>query len=108
WEEERVSDAPGAHLSHRLLTAYLGAPYAFHFRRNSAGLIHRVTDAVHSVFRGVLGSLLNTASEALVVAGIVVVLAIASPGVTAIAVVVVGGMLLLPLTLSRKATTRWG
>src|SRR5438046_2232975 len=43
-----------------------------------------------------------------VVAGIVVVLAIASPGVTAIAVVVVGGLLLLPLTLSRKATTRWG
>ena len=108
WVQEKALDAAVSQLSHRLLTAYLGAPYAFHFRRNSAGLIHRVTDAVHSVFRGVLGSLLNTASEALVVAGIVVVLAIASPGVTAIAVVVVGGMLLLPLTLSRKATTRWG
>ena len=108
WVQEKALDAAVSHLSHRLLTAYLGAPYAFHFRRNSAGLIHRVTDAVHSVFRGVLGSLLNTASEALVVAGIVVVLAIASPGVTAIAVVVVGGLLLLPLTLSRKATTRWG
>jgi ABC-type multidrug transport system fused ATPase/permease subunit len=108
WVQEKALDAAVRQLSHRLLTAYLGAPYAFHFRRNSAGLIHRVTDAVHSVFRGVLGSLLNTASEALVVAGIVVVLAIASPGVTAIAVVVVGGMLLLPLTLSRKATTRWG
>jgi len=108
WVQEKALDAAVSQLSHRLLTAYLGAPYAFHFRRNSAGLIHRVTDAVHSVFRGVLGSLLNTASEALVVAGIVVVLAIASPGVTAIAVVVVGGLLLLPLTLSRKATTRWG
>jgi ATP-binding cassette subfamily C protein len=108
WVQEQALDAAVRQLSTRLLAAYLGAPYAFHFRRNSAGLIHRVTDAVHSVFRGVLGSLVNTASEALVVAGIVVVLAIASPMVTGIAVVVVGGLLLLPLTLSRRATTRWG
>jgi ATP-binding cassette, subfamily B, bacterial PglK len=108
WVQEKALDAAVGRLSHRLLAAYLGAPYAFHFRRNSAALIHRVTDAVHSVFRGVLGSLLNTASEVLVVAGIVVVLAVASPTVTAIAVVVVGGLLLLPLMLSRQATTRWG
>ena len=108
WVQEKALDAAVRRLSQRLLAAYLGAPYAFHFRRNSAALIRRVTDAVHNVFRGVLGSLLNTASEVLVVAGIVVVLAVASPTVTAIAVVVVGGLLLLPLTLSRKATTRWG
>ena len=108
WVQERALDSAVRELSHRLLAAYLGAPYAFHFGRNSAGLINRVTDAVHNVFRGVLGSLLSTASEALVVSGIVVVLALASPGVTAIAVVVVGGLLVLPLTLSRKATARWG
>jgi len=108
WVQEHALDAAVRQLSNRLLAAYLGAPYAFHFRRNSAGLIRRVTDAVHSVFRGVLGSLVNTASEALVVAGIVMVLAIASPVVTGIAVVVVGGLLLLPLTLSRQATARWG
>jgi ATP-binding cassette subfamily C protein len=67
-----------------------------------------VTGAVHSVFRGVLGSLVNVAGEALVVAGIVVILALTAPGVTLVAVVVVGGLLLLPLTLSRHATARWG
>jgi ATP-binding cassette, subfamily B, bacterial PglK len=108
WVQEQALNSSVGQLSHRLLAAYLGAPYAFHFRRNSAALIHRVTDAVHSVFRGVLGSLVNTASEALVVAGIIVILALTAPGVTAIAVVVVGGLLLLPLTLSRHATTRWG
>jgi len=108
WVQEQALDASVRQLSHRMLAAYLGAPYAFHFRRNSAGLIHRVTDAVHSVFRGVLGSLVNTASEALVVAGIIVVLAWSSPRVTAIAVIVVGGLLLLPLMLSRRATARWG
>jgi ATP-binding cassette subfamily C protein len=108
WVQEQALNASVRQLSHRLLAAYLGAPYAFHFRRNSAALIHGVTDAVHTVFRGVLGSLVSTASEALVVAGIVVILALTAPGVTAIAVVVVGGLLLLPLTLSRHATARWG
>ena len=108
WTQEQALNVSVRQLSHRLLAAYLGAPYAFHFRRNSAGLIHRVTDAVHTVFRGVLGSLVSTASETLVVAGIVVILALTAPGITAIAVVVVGGLLLLPLTLSRHATARWG
>ena len=108
WVQEQALNASVRELSSRLLAAYLGAPYAFHFRRNSAGLIHRVTDAVHTVFRGVLGSLVKTASEALVVGGIVVILALTAPVVTGIAVVVVGGLLLLPLTLSRKATARWG
>jgi ATP-binding cassette subfamily C protein len=108
WVQERALNASVRHLSHRLLAAYLAAPYAFHFRRNSAALIHRVTDAVNSVFRGVLGSLVNTACESLVVAGLVAILALTAPGVTLVAVVVVGLLLLLPLTLSRHATTRWG
>ena len=108
WVQEEALSLSVRQLSHRLLAAYLAAPYAFHFRHNSARLIHRVTDAVHSVFRGVLGSLVNVACEALVVAGIVVILALASPGVTLMAVVVVGGMLLVPLLVSRHATARWG
>jgi ATP-binding cassette subfamily C protein len=108
WAQEQALNVSVRQLSHRLLAAYLAAPYAFHFQRNSAGLIHRVTDAVHSVFRGVLGSLVNLACEVLVVAGIVVILALTAPGVTLVAVVVVGGLLLLPLTLSRHATARWG
>ncbi len=108
WVQEQALSLSVRQLSHRLLAAYLAAPYAFHFRHNSAGLIHRVTDAVHSVFRGVLGSLVNVACEALVVAGIVVVLALTAPGVTLVAIVVVGGLLTLPLLLSRHATARWG
>jgi ATP-binding cassette subfamily C protein len=63
---------------------------------------------VHSVFRGVLGSLVTIATEALVVAGLVVVLGVTAPGVTLVAVVVVGGLLSVPLLLSRRAAARWG
>jgi ATP-binding cassette subfamily C protein len=108
WVQEQALNTSVRQVSTRLLAAYLGAPYAFHFRRNSAALVHRLTDAVHGVLRGVLGSLVSVTSEALVVAGIVVVLALTAPAVTAIAIVVVGAMLLVPLTLSRRATARWG
>ena len=108
WVQEQALSISVQQLSHRLLAVYLAAPYAFHFRHNSAGLIHRVTGAVHSVFRGLLGSLVSVTCEALVVAGIVVILALTAPGVTLVAVIVVGGLLLLPLTLSRRATARWG
>jgi ATP-binding cassette subfamily C protein len=108
WVQEQALNVAVRDLSHRLLAAYLAAPYAFHFQRNSAALIHRVTDAVHGVFRGVLGALVNMACEVLVVLGIVVILALTAPGVTLAAIVVVGGLLLLPLTLSRRATARWG
>jgi len=108
WAQERALNASVAELSHRLFAAYLAAPYDFHFRRNSAALIRRVTDGVHSVFRGVLGSLVTIATEALVVAGLVVVLGVTAPGVTLVAVVVVGGLLSVPLMLSRRAAARWG
>ena len=67
-----------------------------------------MTDGVHSVFRGVLGSLVTIATEVLVVAGLVVVLGVTAPGVTLVAVVVVGGLLSLPLMLSQRAAARWG
>jgi ATP-binding cassette subfamily C protein len=108
WAQERALNASVGELSHRLFAAYLAAPYDFHFRRNSAALIRRMTDGVHSVFRGVLGSLVAITTEALVVLGLVVVLGVTAPGVTLVAVVVVGGLLSVPLMLSRRAATRWG
>jgi ATP-binding cassette, subfamily B, bacterial PglK len=108
WAQERALNASVAELSHRLFAAYLAAPYDFHFRRNSAALIRRMTDGVHSVFRGVLGSLVAITTEALVVLGLVVVLGVTAPGVTLVAVVVVGGLLSVPLMLSRRAAARWG
>jgi ATP-binding cassette, subfamily B, bacterial PglK len=108
WAQERALNASVAELSHRLFAAYLAAPYDFHFRRNSAVLIRRVTHGVHNVFRGVLGSLVAIATETLVVAGLVLVLGVTAPGVTLVAVVVVGGLLSLPLLASRRATVRWG
>src|SRR4029453_19619151 len=97
-----------AELSHRLFAAYLAAPYDFHFRRNSAALIRRMPDGVPSVFRGVLGSLVAITTEALVVLGLVLVLGVTAPGVTLVAVVVVGGLLSVPLMLSRRGAPAGG
>src|SRR5262245_53301805 len=108
WALERALNASYSELSNRLFAAYLAAPWDFHFRRNSAALIRRVTHGVPSIFRSVLGSLVAIVTETLVVAGLVVVLGVTAPGVTLVAVIVVGGLLSIPLMLSRRATARWG
>jgi ATP-binding cassette, subfamily B, bacterial PglK len=108
WAQEQVLNISVQQLSHRLLAAYLAAPYAFHFRRNSATLIAHVSQGVQTAFRGVLGSLVNVACESAVVGALVMILGVTAPGVTLVSVLVVGALLLVPLHLSRRATARWG
>ena len=108
WVQERAMDVTVTALSRRMLAGYLAAPWAFHFGRNSSTLIRRTIDSVEVVFRQVLGSLVNIASEALVVAGIVAILAATAPVVTLVAVVVSAVLLAAPLVLTRRVFARWG
>src|SRR5262249_6676261 len=78
-------------LARRALAVYLGAPYAFHLRRNSADLIRAATGAVDEVFRRVLTPAVGIATETLVVLAIGTVLAVTAPAVTLVLVLALGG-----------------
>ncbi|HEV8616953.1 MAG TPA: ABC transporter ATP-binding protein [Methylomirabilota bacterium] len=108
YVQEHAMDVTVSALSRRMLAGYLAAPWAFHFGRNSSTLIRRTMDSVEVVFRQVLGSLVHIVSEALVVAGIVAILATTAPLVTLVAVVVSGVLLAVPLVLTRRVFARWG
>jgi ATP-binding cassette subfamily C protein len=95
-------------VSRRLLKAYLSAPYAFHFQRNSAELIRNVDHAVETVFRFVLAPAVAVVSESLVIAGLVTLLLIAAPASTLAALIVLGGLFALMVRLTRRFSTRWG
>jgi ATP-binding cassette subfamily C protein len=86
----------------------LTVPYAFHFWRNSAELIHNVTGSVEVVFRLVMMSAVNIVSELLVVSGIIAVLMTAAPLVTLLSVIVLSGVLVAFLALTRRASAYWG
>src|SRR5688572_8698846 len=108
YAQETIVAASAADLSHRLLDGYLAAPYAFHFRRNSAVLIRRIIEGVDTIFRRGLSSAVTMVTESLVVVGIAAVLAVTAPLPTLAAVVVIVVTLLLPFRLTRRLFGGWG
>jgi ABC-type multidrug transport system fused ATPase/permease subunit len=107
WRARTVSRSI-AMLSQGLLSGYLAAPYALHLRRNSAELIRNATDSAEAVFSLVTGSAVNLATELLVVAGILCVLALNSPGATLGAVALMLAVMAILLRMTRGAVARWG
>jgi ATP-binding cassette subfamily C protein len=108
YAQETVAAASAADLSRRMLDGYLAAPYAFHFRRNSAVLIRRITEGVDTVFRRVMSAAVTVVTESLVVIGIAAILAATAPLPTLAAVAVIIALLLLPFRLTRHLFGRWG
>ncbi len=95
-------------LSSKLLRGYLRAPYSFHFRRNSADLIRNVRHSIDAAFRGMLFSVVNAAVEFVMVVSVLLVLLSTAPGVTLIAGLFMGGLLMLLLRMTHRTFARWG
>jgi ATP-binding cassette subfamily C protein len=106
--EERVIQSSASRIAVRLLARYLGAPYAFHFRRSSSALIHAVRDSVDTVVEMVLASAVHIASELLVAAGLLTLLAVTAPKETTAAVLTVIALVIAPVGLTRRLYARWG
>ncbi len=108
WARARMVYGSVAELSRRSYTAYLRASFAFSGARNSAEMIQRVQRASEVVPTLVLASVLNLIAEALVVAGLVLLLALTAPLVTLAAVSGTALLLLVPGFLTSPIFNRWG
>ena len=108
WARARVMYGSVAELSRRAYTAYLRAPFALAGARNSAAMIQRVQRASDVVPTLVLASVINILAEALVVAGLVLLLAVTAPLVTLLAVSGTALLLLVPGLLTSQLFARWG
>ncbi|MDP2859017.1 MAG: ABC transporter ATP-binding protein [Bacillota bacterium] len=107
WAQTKFVADVQADLSQRLFEAYLRQPYVFHLRRNSAQLIRNVTTEV-SLFAGVLTHSLLVGTEALVVAGVSVLLLFVEPlGATSV-VVLIGGAAWAFHHATRHRIGSWG
>jgi ABC-type multidrug transport system fused ATPase/permease subunit len=103
-----VASVSATRLSRRMLATYLAAPYAFHLHHDSARLIRRTTGAVDVAVRTFLLSAVGLATEILVVAGIVAILATTTPPATVLVVAAALGLALLGARLVRPLLSRWG
>lgn len=86
----RVSQTTGTEISHRLLHAYLHAPYQFHLRRNSAESMRNVYENVQRLVGSTFVPIATIFAESFMVGLMLVVLLIADPVSTLFAAAVLG------------------
>lgn len=106
--EDHVVQRSASRIAIGLFTRYLAAPYPFHLRNASAALIQRASTSVEQAVEIMLAALVHFASEVLVTAGLLALLAVAAPGATAVAAATIAVLLLAPLRLTRRLYLRWG
>jgi ATP-binding cassette, subfamily B, bacterial PglK len=94
-------------LAAKLMHRYLKAPYTFHLTRNSASLIQNITSETERFSNGVMMPLLTSISNVIVTLALVGLLV----KTNAMAMIVIGGILLLSIGLlesSKNRIARWG
>jgi ATP-binding cassette, subfamily B, bacterial PglK len=107
YVRHKIQGESSAELACAMLRGYLLVPYPFHFRRNSAELIRNTTASVGAVF-GTLEAANAILLEALVGTGIVAVLVVAAPGITAAAGVTLVLLIAVLLKVTRGMAQRKG
>ncbi len=93
--------------SHRLMTAYLQAPYTFFLERNSAELLRNSTGEVNLMINHVLNPTLKILKEVLMAASIIIFLLVVEPLITLFVTVVMGGLASGFLLATQKRMKRY-
>ncbi len=90
--------------SARLLTGYLGAPYAIFLRRGTAEFMRTLNEAVSTTYGSVVTSSLNAVAEGATLIGLAAVMVVASPVAALAALVWFGaGSFVLQRVLHRRS-----
>jgi len=78
--------------SHKLMTAYMQAPYTFHLQRNTAELLRNTTGEVNIMINNVLNPSLKILKEFVMGASVVFFLFFVEPVITLFVFLVMGGL----------------
>jgi ABC-type multidrug transport system fused ATPase/permease subunit len=103
WRQARFSFQLSASLSQRMFALYLGQPYAFHLRHNSARLINAISNEVFIFSIDGVGPALTLAAELLVVSALGALLISVEPAgaITVAALVAIAGTIFYRATHAR-------
>jgi ATP-binding cassette subfamily C protein len=95
-------------MARTFIRGYLRQPYAFHLATSKAYMTKNITYCIPNLFYGVVLPTLQIATEALVIVGIVTVLALASPATAFIAIIGLGLVMALIYKVLRARMSDWG
>jgi ATP-binding cassette, subfamily B, bacterial PglK len=108
YVQSRVAHNAGARLASRLVEGYLRWPYAAHLRRSTSESIRNAHQVVNDAVVNVVVPMIRLVAEAVLVAGLLVVLVALAPAATALAVLVVGGAAALLLVVVQPRLKQLG
>ncbi len=94
--------------SHRLMTAYMQAPYTFYLQRNSAELLRNTTGEVNILINNVLSPLLKVAKESTMTVFVVIFLLLMEPLITLFVLVVMGGVSGMFMFVTQRRVKQYG
>jgi len=89
-------------ISHRLMTAYMQAPYTFYLQRNTAELLRNTTSEVNILINNVLSPSLKILKEFIMGTSVVVFLFLMEPVITLFVSLVMGGIAGIFLFVTQK------
>jgi len=89
-------------ISHRLMTAYMQAPYTFYLQRNTAELLRNTTSEVNIMINNVLSPSLKILKEFIMGTSVVVFLFLVEPVITLFVSLVMGGIAGIFLFVTQK------
>jgi ABC-type multidrug transport system fused ATPase/permease subunit len=107
WWRTRIVAADSAALATRLLRAYMAAPWPFHLRRGSAGLIENVRDSTRPFF-GVFEAASSVLTDGAVMLALCAVALAAAPLAVTGAAVILTFAMAVALRLGRRGQHRAG
>jgi ATP-binding cassette subfamily C protein len=95
-------------LSRRLVVGYLALPMSFHIRANSSELVHNTINASYIVTHSCIGGWVDLVVDLMTILFIMVLMCVASPAPTAVAVACLGLLGYLYWRVARDRLARWG
>ena len=94
--------------SHRLMTAYMQAPYTLYLQRNTAELLRNTTGEVNLLINNVLSPIMKISKEAIMTLAVVIFLLVIEPLITLFVLVVMGGVAGAFMMLTRRKVKHLG
>jgi len=108
WLRQGTAYRSSAVAAERLLARYLAADYLFHAKRRSASLIEPMSRASDIAYELIAGSAVNILAEVVIIAALALVLLFSAPPITLATVVIVLGLVLVPVIMTRRSWERIG
>jgi len=94
--------------SHRLMSAYMQAPYTFYLQRNTNDLLRNTTKEVNLLVNHVLAPFMKIAKEGIMGLGVLIFLFVMEPLITLFVILAMGGVAGLFLFITQRKVKGYG